>query len=108
MAGVAGAYAATVYTPLWADGMIAGRGWIALALVVFGTWQTGRVVFGALLFGALSLGELAAQAAGIGLPSQVLASIPYAVTILMLAVISSNRRRMRLNTIASLGQPFER
>lgn len=108
MAGIAGAYASTVYTPLWADGMIAGRGWIALALVVFGTWQTGRVVFGALLFGALSLGELAAQAAGIGLPSQVLASIPYAVTILMLAVISSNRRRMRLNTIASLGQPFER
>jgi simple sugar transport system permease protein len=108
MAGLAGAYASTVYTPLWADGMIAGRGWIALALVVFGTWQTGRVVFGALLFGALSLGELAAQAAGIGLPSQVLASIPYAVTILMLAVISSNRRRMRLNTIASLGQPFER
>jgi ABC-type uncharacterized transport system permease subunit len=106
MAGVAGAYASTVYTPLWADGMIAGRGWIALALVVFGTWQTGRVVFGAFLFGALSLGELSAQAAGVGLPSQLLASIPYIVTILMLAVISSDRRRMRLNTVASLGQPF--
>jgi simple sugar transport system permease protein len=88
--------------------MIAGRGWIALALVVFGTWATGRIVFGALLFGALSLGELSAQAAGVGLPSQVLASLPYAVTILMLAVISSDRRRMRRNTIASLGQPFER
>jgi len=108
MAGVAGAYASTVYTPLWADGMIAGRGWIALALVVFGTWQTGRVVFGACLFGALSLGELSAQAAGIGLPSQVLASLPYGVTILMLVVISSDRRRMRLNAVASLGQPFER
>jgi general nucleoside transport system permease protein len=107
LAGIAGAYASTVYTPLWADGMIAGRGWIALALVVFGTWQTGRVVFGAFLFGALSLGELTAQAAGVGLPSQLLASVPYAVTILMLAVISSNRRRMRLNTVASLGQPFD-
>ena len=108
LCGLSGAYISVVYTPLWVEGMVAGKGWIALALVVFGTWQTGRVVFGALLFGALSLGELAAQAAGIGLPSQVLASIPYAVTILMLAVISSNRRRMRLNTIASLGQPFER
>ncbi len=107
LAGLAGAYASTVYTPLWADGMIAGRGWIALALVVFGTWATGRIVFGALLFGALSLGELSAQAAGVGLPSQVLASLPYAVTILMLAVISSDRRRMRRTAIASLGQPFE-
>jgi general nucleoside transport system permease protein len=108
MAGFAGAYASTVYTPLWADGMVAGRGWIALALVVFGTWQTGRVVFGACLFGALSLGELAAQAVAIKLPSQVLASVPYVVTILMLVAISSNRRRMRLNAIASLGQPFEK
>jgi general nucleoside transport system permease protein len=106
MSGFAGAYASTVYTPLWADGMIAGRGWIALALVVFGTWQTGRIVFGACLFGALSLGELAAQAIAVKLPSQVLASIPYVVTILMLVAISSNRKRMRLNAIASLGQPF--
>ncbi len=108
MAGIAGAYASTVYTPLWADGMIAGRGWIALALVVFGTWAAGRIVFGALLFGALSLGELTTQAAGVNIPSQVLACVPYVVTILMLAAISSNRRRMRLNTIASLGQPFSR
>ena len=106
LAGMAGAYASTIYTPLWADGMIAGRGWIAVALVVFGTWAAGRIVFGALLFGALSLGGLIAQAGGIALPSQLLAAIPYAVTILMLAVISSNRRRMRLNTVASLGQPF--
>jgi len=106
MAGMAGAYASTIYTPLWADGMIAGRGWIAVALVVFGTWAAGRIVFGAVLFGALSLGGLIAQAAGVALPSQLLASLPYAVTIVMLAVISSNRRRMRLNTVASLGQPF--
>ncbi|MGV8985352.1 MAG: ABC transporter permease [Cypionkella sp.] len=107
MSGIAGAYASTVYTPLWADGMIAGRGWIALALVVFGTWQAGRVVFGAILFGALSLGGLTAQAIGVNVPSQLLACVPYAATILMLAVISSNRRRSRLNSIASLGQPFD-
>lgn len=88
MCGFAGAYAATVYTPLWAEGMIAGRGWIALALVVFGTWQTGRIAFGAVLFGLLSLGELTAQAAGVGLPSQLLSSLPYLATILMLVVIS--------------------
>jgi simple sugar transport system permease protein len=93
MCGLAGAYASTVYTPLWADGMIAGRGWIALALVVFGTWQTGRVAFGAILFGVLSLGELTAQAAGVAIPSQVLSSLPYLVTILMLVVISNHRRR---------------
>lgn len=88
MCGFAGAYAATVYTPLWADGMIAGRGWIALALVVFGTWQTRRVAFGAFLFGLLSLGELSAQAVGVALPSQLLSSLPYLMTILMLVVIS--------------------
>ncbi|MEM9105173.1 MAG: ABC transporter permease [Pseudomonadota bacterium] len=95
MCGLAGAYASTVYTPLWADGMIAGRGWIALALVVFGTWKTGRVVFGALLFGMLSLGELTAQAIGVGLPSQLLSSLPYIATILMLAVISSRNLRSK-------------
>lgn len=88
MCGLAGAYAATVYTPLWAEGMIAGRGWIAVALVVFGTWQTGRIAFGAILFGLLSLGELTAQAAGVGLPSQLLSSLPYLATILMLVIIS--------------------
>lgn len=88
MAGFGGAYASTVYTPLWADGMIAGRGWIALALVVFGSWQTGRIAFGALLFGALSLGELVTQAAGVNLPSQLLTSLPYLATIFMLVVIA--------------------
>lgn len=107
MSGFAGAYAATVYTPLWADGMIAGRGWIALALVVFATWMTGRVFFGAVLFGAVSLTQLAAQAGGVGLNSQFLASLPYIVTIVVLGVISSNRRLLRINGVASLGEPFE-
>lgn len=107
MAGFAGANAATVYTPLWADGMIAGRGWIAIALVVFDTWMTGRVFFGACLFGAVSLAGLAAQAAGLALPSQLLASLPYIVTIVVLGVISSNRRLLKINGVASLGEPFE-
>ena len=108
MAGLAGAYAATVYTPLWADGMIAGRGWIALALVVFGTWMSGRVFFGALLFGAVSLGGLAAQAQGVPLNSQLLSSLPYIVTIVVLGIISSNRRLLKINGVASLGEPYER
>lgn len=107
MAGLAGAYAATVYTPLWADGMIAGRGWIALALVVFATWMTGRVFGGAVLFGAVSLSQLAAQAGGVALNSQLLASLPYVVTIAMLGLISSNRRLLRINGVASLGEPFD-
>ncbi len=108
MAGFAGAYAAVVYTPLWADGMIAGRGWIAIALVVFGTWLTGRVFLGACLFGAVSLSGLAAQAVGVDLPSQLLASLPYVVTIIVLGIISADRRLLKLNGVASLGEPFER
>lgn len=106
MAGFAGAYAATVYTPLWAEGMIAGRGWIALALVVFATWMTGRVFFGAVLFGAVSLSQLAAQAAGVTLNSQLLAALPYIVTILVLGIISANKRLLKVNGVASLGEPF--
>lgn len=108
MAGIAGAYASTIYTPLWADGMIAGRGWIAVALVVFGTWMVGRVFLGACLFGAVSLGGIAAQTVGLAIPSQLLASMPYIVTIVVLGVISSNRRLVKMNGIASLGEPFER
>lgn len=108
MAGIAGAYASTIYTPLWADGMIAGRGWIAIALVVFGTWMVGRVFLGACLFGAVSLGGIAAQTVGLAVPSQLLASMPYIVTIVVLGIISSNRRLVKLNGIASLGEPFEK
>jgi simple sugar transport system permease protein len=108
MAGFAGAYAAVVYTPLWADGMIAGRGWIAIALVVFGTWLTGRIFLGACLFGAVSLMGLAAQATGLDVPSQLLSSLPYLVTIIVLGIISADRRLLKLNGVASLGEPFER
>jgi general nucleoside transport system permease protein len=108
MAGFAGAYAATIYTPLWADGMIAGRGWIAIALVVFGTWLTARIFLGACLFGAVSLMGLAAQATGVNVPSQLLSSLPYLVTIIVLGIISADRRLLKLNGVASLGEPFER
>ena len=106
LAGFAGAYASTIYTPLWADGMIAGRGWIAVALVVFGTWKSGRIVFGAYLFGMVSLGELIVKSLGVDLPSQLLSSLPYVVTIIVLAVISSNAARMRLYAPFSLGETY--
>ena len=107
LAGFAGAYASTIYTPLWADGMIAGRGWIAVALVVFGTWKTGRIAFGALLFGMISLGELIAQSMGANIPSQLLSSLPYIVTIVVLAIISTDRVRMKLHSPFSLGETFD-
>ena len=106
MAGFAGAYAATVYTPLWADGMIAGRGWIALALVVFGTWLTGRIFFGACLFGAVSLASLVAQTENWAVPSQLLSSLHYIVTIVVLGIITANKRLLKVNGVASLGEPF--
>lgn len=107
LAGFAGAYASTIYTPLWADGMIAGRGWIAVALVVFGTWKTGRVAFGAVLFGMVSLGELIVQSLGVNIPSQLLSSLPYIVTIVVLAIISTDVARMRLHAPFSLGEVYD-
>jgi len=107
LAGFAGAYASTIYTPLWADGMIAGRGWIAVALVVFGTWKTGRIAFGAMLFGMVSLGELVAQSMGANIPSQLLSSMPYIITIIVLAIISTDTAKMRLHAPFSLGETFD-
>ena len=107
MAGVAGAYASTVYTPLWADGMIAGRGWIAVALVVFGTWKTSRVFLGAYLFGMVTLGELVVQSLGISVPSQVLSAMPFIITIVVLAIISADMSRLRLHAPYSLGESYD-
>jgi len=105
-AGLAGGYLSLVYTPQWAQAMTAGRGWIALALVVFATWLPGRVVLGALLFGTVSIMQLHAQAFGVGVPSQFLSMLPYLTTILVLVIISRNRTLLRINTPACLGQPF--
>ena len=105
-AGLAGGFLSLVYTPQWIENMTAGRGWIALALVVFASWRPLRVLAGAYLFGAVSIGQLHAQALGIGIPSQLLSSPPYLATILVLVLISRNKRLTMINTPASLGRPF--
>lgn len=105
-AGLAGAQLSLVYTPQWVENMSAGRGWIALALVVFASWRPLRVLAGAYLFGAVTIGQLHAQALGFGIPSQFLSALPYLATILVLVLISRNRRLTLMNTPASLGQSF--
>lgn len=106
MAGLAGAYLSLAYTPMWTEGMSAGRGWIALALVVFATWRPERVLLGAYLFGAASILHLVLQGFGWDVPTELLAMLPYLVTILVLVALSSNPVRTRLHTPLSLGQPY--
>ncbi|UCE32689.1 MAG: ABC transporter permease [Burkholderiales bacterium] len=106
MAGIGGAYLSTVYTPMWAENMVAGRGWIALALVVFATWRPLRVLVGAYLFGGVTILQFHAQALGVELPSQLLSSLPYLATIVVLVLISRNPRTIRLNAPASLNRPY--
>lgn len=105
-AGLAGAYMSLAYTPQWVENMTAGRGWIALALVVFASWLPLRVVAGAYLFGAVTVLTFHAQAIGAGIPSQFLSSLPYIATIVVLVLISANRRLTLVNTPACLGKPF--
>ena len=105
-AGLAGGYLSLVYTPQWVENMTAGRGWIALALVVFASWLPLRILAGAYLFGTISILSFVLQAQGLGIPSQFLSSLPYLGTILALVVISGNKALTRRNTPASLGQPF--
>lgn len=105
-AGLAGAQLSLVYVPQWVENMSAGRGWIALALVVFASWRPWRVLIGAYLFGAVTIGQLHAQALGFGLPSQFLSALPYLATIVVLVIISRNRRLTMMNTPASLGKSF--
>ncbi|WP_136807124.1 ABC transporter permease [Desulfosediminicola flagellatus] len=106
MAGLGGAYLSLSYSPLWVEQMTAGRGWIALALVVFATWRPWRVLLGAYLFGGISILQLHAQAMGIGIPSQVMSMLPYLATIVVLVIISRDLTKIRLNSPASLGRPF--
>jgi general nucleoside transport system permease protein len=106
MSGLAGGYLSLVYTPQWVENMSAGRGWIALALVVFASWLPLRVLAGAYLFGTISILSFVFQAMSLGIPSQLLSSLPYLGTILALVVISGNKALTRRNTPASLGQPF--
>ena len=106
MAGLGGAYLALVYTPLWVEGMTAGRGWISLALVVFATWRPARVIFGAYLFGGVTILQFHVQGLGIDLPAQLLSSLPYIATIVVLVLISRDINTIRLNAPASIGKTF--
>jgi simple sugar transport system permease protein len=106
LCGLAGAYLSTVYTPLWVEGMVAGRGWIALALTVFATWRPARILLGAYLFGGVTMLQFYLQAQGVQVPSQFMAMLPYVSTIVVLVLISRNPLWIRLNMPASLGKPF--
>ena len=106
MAGLAGAYLSTVYTPLWVQNMSAGRGWIAVALVVFATWKPLRLLLGAYLFGGVTILQFHAQGLGLDVPVQLLAALPYAATVIVLVFISRDRRLLQLNLPASLGKSF--
>ncbi|PWB20476.1 MULTISPECIES: ABC transporter permease [Comamonas] len=106
MCGLAGAYISTVYTPLWVEGMVSGRGWIALALTTFATWRPARVLLGAYLFGGVTMLQFHLQASGVQLASQLLSMLPYLATIVVLVLISRNPTWIRANMPASLGKPF--
>ena len=106
LCGLAGAFISIVYTPLWVEGMVAGRGWIALALTTFATWRPGRVLLGAYLFGGVTMLQFHLQASGVQVPSQWLSMLPYLATIFVLALISRNPTWIRINMPASLGKPF--
>ncbi len=106
LCGVAGAYLSVVYTPLWVEGMVAGKGWIALALTTFATWRPARVLLGAYLFGGVTMLQFHLQGQGVDVPSQFLSMLPYVATIVVLVLISRNATWIRVNMPASLGKPF--
>jgi len=106
LCGVAGAYISLVYTPLWVEGMVAGKGWIALALTTFATWRPARVLLGAYLFGGVTMLQFQLQGQGVQIASQWLTMLPYLATIVVLALISRNPQWIRVNMPASLGKPF--
>ncbi len=106
LCGLSGAYISVVYTPLWVEGMVAGKGWIALALTTFATWRPARVLLGAYLFGGITMLQLFLQSEGVQMPSQFLTMLPYIATIVVLVLISRNKSFIRINMPASIGKPF--
>ena len=106
LCGLAGAFLSIIYTPLWVEGMVAGKGWIALALTTFGTWRPARVLLGAYLFGGVTMLQFYLQGQGVQITSQLLTAMPYLATIVVLALISRNPTWIRVNMPASLGKPF--
>jgi ABC-type uncharacterized transport system permease subunit len=106
LCGLSGAFISVIYTPLWVEGMISGRGWIALALTTFATWRPARVLLGAYLFGGVTMLQLHLQGQGVDMPVQLLTMLPYLSTILVLVLIARNPLWIRANMPASLGRPF--
>jgi len=106
LCGLAGAYLSIIYTPLWVEGMVAGKGWIALALTTFATWRPARVLLGAYLFGGVTMLQFHLQGIGVDISSQFLSMLPYLSTIIVLALISRNPRWIRINMPAAIGKPF--
>ena len=104
--GLAGAYVSVVATPLWVEGMIAGKGWIALALTTFATWRPARALLGAYLFGGVTMLQLNLQGRGVSIPVELLSALPYLSTIFVLVLISRNPRWIAANMPTSLGKPF--
>ncbi|MGL4576212.1 MAG: ABC transporter permease [Burkholderiaceae bacterium] len=104
--GLAGAYLSLIYTPLWNEGMTAGKGWIALALTTFATWRPARVLLGAYLFGGVTMLQFHLQGEGVNINSQLLSMLPYLATVVVLVLISRNPAWIRANMAASLGKPF--
>jgi len=108
MSSLAGFYISICYAPMWQEGMTAGRGWIALALVVFATWKPWRLLVGAYIFGGVAIMQMNLQAFGLKLPGQFFNMMPYLATIIVLVFISSNKLRLKLSSPASLNVPFEK
>jgi simple sugar transport system permease protein len=106
MSGLGGAYLSLSYTTMWAENMTAGRGWIALALVVFSTWRPIRLLAGAYLFGFITVLQLHAQGIGFDVPSQVMSMMPYLATIFVLVLISRDKIKIMKNAPGSLGKIF--
>ncbi len=106
LCGLAGAYLSVIYTPLWVEGMVAGKGWIALALTTFATWRPARVLLGAYLFGGVTMLQFHFQASGVEVASEFLNMLPYLATVAVLVLISRNPAWIRQNMPASLGKPF--
>ncbi|WP_339780164.1 ABC transporter permease [uncultured Marinobacter sp.] len=107
MAGIAGVFISVVYTSIWTEGIIAGRGWIAVALVIFATWRPGRCLVGAYLFGGMTIAELLGQVMGLGVPTELLSATPYLATVIVLVLISRKDSTMRLSVPASLGKSLD-
>ena len=106
MCALAGSYMSICYAPMWQENMTSGRGWIALALVVFATWKPNRILIGAYIFGGVSIMQMNLQAFGLSIPGQFFNMAPYLATMIVLVLISSNKLRIKMSAPANLTKPF--